>query len=321
MQAAIAVIIPCYRVTSHIQDVISRIGPEVNAIFCVDDACPDASGDFIEQHVNDARVRVLRHPSNLGVGGAVMTGYRAAMNDGASILIKLDGDGQMEPAMIPNFVDPILRGAADYTKGNRFWNLRDIGQMPLARRIGNIGLSFFAKASSGYWDVFDPTNGYTAIHSSVAAELPFESISERYFFETDILFRLNTLRAVVVDIPMNACYGDEVSGLKISKVIGEFLFKHVRNFSKRILYNYFLRDMSAASIELLAGMALMGFGLIFGTWHWIRSAQAETSTPVGTIMIATISIVSGLQFLLAFLNYDVAAVPHRPLHALLRRTR
>ena len=221
--------------------------------------------------------------------------------------------------MLPAFVAPILRGEADYTKGNRFWDLRGISRMPLLRRIGNLGLSFMAKASSGYWDVFDPTNGYTAIHAVVAARLPLESISQRYFFETDMLFRLNIIRAVVVDVPMDARYSDEVSGLKVSRIIGEFFLKHLRNFCKRIIYNYFLRDLSIASLELLAAIGMLGFGTIFGAWHWWHSAQSATNTPVGTIMIATVAVVSGLQFLLAFLGHDIANVPRRALHPSLSR--
>lgn len=317
-QMAIAVVIPCYKVAGHVIDVLANIGPEVQFIYCVDDACPQGSGDLIERECRDRRVSVLRHSSNLGVGGAVMTGYRRAIDDSAKIIVKIDGDGQMDPRLLPRFVAPILSGSADYTKGNRFWDLSQLRQMPLLRRIGNLGLSFLAKASAGYWDVFDPTNGYTAIHAHVAARLPLASISRRYFFETDILFRLNTLRAVVVDIPMDAKYDDEVSNLKIGPVIGEFLWKHLRNMFKRIVYNYFLRDLSIASLELLAAVGLLGFGGIFGVYNWWLAASGGQAAPVGTIMIATVSVVSGLQFMLAFLGYDIASVPRRPLHPMLQ---
>jgi len=158
---------------------------------------PDASGKFVKEHCHDLRVHVIYHESNLGVGGAVMTGYRAALKDGADIIVKIDGDGQMDASLISNFIEPILAGEADYTKGNRFFNLEEIRSMPGLRLFGNAVLSFMTKLSSGYWDLFDPTNGYTAIHVDVARHLPFNKISSRYFFETDMLFRLNTLRSVV----------------------------------------------------------------------------------------------------------------------------
>ena len=317
----VAVVIPCFRVTGQVLGVIEAIGPEVERIYCVDDACPDGSGDLVQARATDPRVRVLRHDQNQGVGGATLTGYRQAIADGMDIVVKLDGDGQMDPALLPELVAPILRGEADYTKGNRFWDLRQIGRMPLLRRLGNLGLSFLAKVSSGYWDIFDPTNGYTALHVAVAERLPLDQVSRRYFFETDLLFRLGTVRAVVVDVPMDARYGDEKSNLKVSRVFGEFAFKHLRNAGKRLLYNYYLRDLPAASLELLAGVLLLGFALVFGGWHWWLSASTGQAAATGTVMVAVVTFVSGLQFVLAFLNHDIASVPRRALHRMLHRRR
>jgi dolichol-phosphate mannosyltransferase len=310
----IAVVIPSYKVRNHILNVISQIGPEVGRIYVVDDCCPDGSGDFVEGNCKDERVTVIRNPENQGVGGAVMTGYKAAITDGMDIIVKLDGDGQMDPNLIPNFVEPIVAGEADYTKGNRFFDLEEIRAMPKVRLFGNAVLSLMTKLSSGYWDLFDPTNGYTAIHVEVARHLPFGKISRRYFFETDMLFRLNTLRVVVVDIPMDAKYGDEESNLKISKIIWEFFFKHIRSFGKRIFYNYYLRDMSLASFELPIGLIMLFFGVVFGGYHWLTSVQTGSPTPAGTVMLSAIPIIIGIQFILAFLAYDISSVPRRPLH-------
>ncbi len=309
----IAVVIPTYKACNHILGVINEIGPEVARIYIVDDCCPDNSGDFVAANCKDDRVTVVKHTENQGVGGAVMTGYKAAIEDGMDILVKIDSDGQMDPALIMDFVAPIVNGEADYTKGNRFFDLEKVRSMPKVRLFGNAVLSLMCKLSSGYWNLFDPTNGYTAIHADVARHLPFNKISRRYFFETDILFRLNTLRAVVVDVPMAAKYADEVSNLKISKIIGEFFVKHVRNFSKRIFYNYYLRDMSLASIELPVGLVLLVFGSIYGGYHWIHSAQAGVSTPAGTVMLAITPILTGLQFVLAFCSYDISSVPRRTI--------
>ena len=310
----ISVVIPSFRVTHHILAVIERIGPEVSSIYVVDDCCPDRSGDYVEQNCTDERVVVLRNEKNLGVGGAVLVGHKAAIADGADVIVKIDGDGQMDPSLLPRFIAPIINGQADYTKGNRFYNLAHISNMPPIRLFGNAVLSFMTKLSSGYWSVFDPTNGYTAIHAKVAAHLPMDKISNRYFFETDMLFRLNTLRAVVVDIPMDAVYGDEKSNLRISKIFVEFLGKHFRNFSKRIFYNYFLRDMTLASIELLVGSAMLTFGVIFGGVSWINAVIGNRATPLGTIMLAALPVLLGIQFLLAFLGFDIANVPRRPIH-------
>lgn len=312
----ITVVIPCYKVSIHICELIQKIGADVDIIFVVDDACPEKSGELVEKSCNDSRVQVLYHSINQGVGGAVLTGYQAAIAAGAKVIVKIDGDGQMDPELIPVFIAPILCGEADYTKGNRFFDLEGIRAMPSVRLFGNAVLSLMTKLSSGYWDLFDPTNGYTAIHTDVVRHLPFGKISQRYFFESDLLFRLNILRAVVVDIPMDAKYGDEVSNLKVSKIVGEFLVKHTRNFIKRIFYNYYLRDMSLASIELPLGLLLFISGACFGIYHWLNSLNVGVTTSAGTVMLAALPILMGLQLILAFLAYDIASVPRRPFHIL-----
>lgn len=314
MPPVVATIIPCFRVKEHILDVIARIGPEVALVYVVDDACPEQTGTWVEAHCNDTRVSVLRHPENRGVGAAVMTGYRAAMNAGADILVKVDGDGQMDARLIPRFIAPLIKGQADYTKGNRFYDLKHIGQMPAVRLLGNAVLSFFAKLSTGYWNLFDTTNGFTAIHSKVARRIDFERVSERYFFETDLLFHLNIARAMVVDIPMHAMYGNEKSNLRVGPIIGEFLVKHARNFGKRVLYSYFLRDMNVASIELILGIGMLMFGFVFGAMHWFSALSTNVPTPLGTIMLAALPTMLGLQMILAFIGFDVANVPQRPIH-------
>jgi len=214
----IAVVIPCFKVRDHVLGVIAAMPPEVERIYVVDDACPEGTGAHVEASCRDARVRVLRNESNQGVGGATLRGYEEALADGADFLVKLDGDGQMDPSRIPSLVAPLADGSADYTKGNRFFDLEDVRSMPAIRLVGNAILSFVNKVASGYWDVMDPTNGYTAIHAVVARALPLRKIARDYFFESDMLFRLSVLRAVVVDVPMAARYGDEVSNLRVSKV-------------------------------------------------------------------------------------------------------
>lgn len=310
----VAVVIPCYKVRDHILTVISNIGSEVGAIYVVDDSCPQKSGEYVGQECIDPRVTIIKHAVNSGVGGAVITGYQAAIGDGADIVVKIDGDGQMNPKLIPDFIDPILRGEADYTKGNRFFDLEHINRMPKMRLLGNSILSFMNKISTGYWDIFDPTNGYTAIHSEVIKKIAFSRVSKRYFFESDMLFRLNILKAVVIDIPMDAFYGDEKSGLKISSVVWEFLSKHCVNFYKRVFYNYYLRDMSVASFELPLGISLLIFGFLHGLTSWYTYSHMGIVTPLGTIMISSLALLFGLQFLLAFLAYDISSVPRRVIH-------
>jgi dolichol-phosphate mannosyltransferase len=313
MNNKIAVVIPCYKVKDHILGVISSIGEEVNSIYVVDDKCPQNTGNFVLDNNIDPRVNVIFHDENIGVGGAVLTGYIAARNDGHYCAVKVDGDGQMDPVLIPAFVAPILDGTADYTKGNRFFNPEDVKAMPVIRTIGNISLSFMQKISSGYWDLFDPTNGYTAINLHLLDLLPLDKIAKRYFFESDILFRLGTINAVVTDIPMKAIYGDEVSNLKISDIVLKFAYSHLKNTCKRILYKYYLRDFSVASIELPIGLILFMYGLVFGIISWSDSIHSAQTASSGTVMLAALPIIIGIQLLLSFLAYDIMTRPKKPI--------
>ena len=311
---AVAVVIPCYRVSAKIASVINGIPGFVRKIYVVDDCCPEKSGSLVASTVSDPRVDVLFNEMNLGVGGAVMAGYRKAIAEDMDIIVKMDGDGQMDPNCLMSLIAPIIQGEADYTKGNRFFDLANIDRMPGIRIFGNACLSFMTKLSTGYWDIFDPTNGYTAIHASVAARLPFEKISRRYFFETDMLFRLGTYQAVVQDVPMDARYDDEVSNLKISKILGEFLRKHAITFFKRIFYTYYLRNVSLASVELPLGTLLLLTGILFGAQHWWRSAHSGIVASAGTVMLSALLIIIGLQFVLSFIGYDIESVPRKAIH-------
>lgn len=308
----IAVIIPCYNVKTYILDVIKAIDNEVDHIFVVDDCCPEKSGDYVKENCFDSRVTVLYNEINLGVGGAVIHGYKEIVKQKIDIAIKIDGDGQMDPKLIPLFIRPILEQKADYTKGNRFWSTDGLKEMPKVRLFGNSVLSFFSKVSSGYWQIFDPTNGFTAIHRTLLESMPLDKISKRYFFESDILFRLGLDRAVVLDIPMSAVYGDEESGLKISKIILPFLRGHIRNLSKRVFYNYFIRDFSVASVELILGIILSVFGFFYGAYSWISAVLAEETATSGTVMLAALPLFMGFQLLLSALNYDIQNAPKVP---------
>ena len=309
----IAVAIPCYKVSQHVLDVIAAIGPEVERIYAIDDACPEGSGQLITTHCPDQRVQVLHHPSNQGVGAAMLTAYQAALRDGLDIVVKIDGDGQMNPALLPAFIRPIVKGQADYTKGNRFYRPESLRSMPPIRLFGNAVLSFITKLSCGYWNCMDPTNGYTAIHTKIIKDLPIEIIEKRYFFETDMLYHLNIIRAVVRDIPMHAVYNDEKSNLKISKALPEFLKKNISRFFKRYIYLYLIRDFNIGSLYSLLGGFLCSAGGIFGGIHWIKGIMNEQAASSGTVMLAALPIIIGMQFLIAFLHYDVSNTPKEPL--------
>jgi glycosyltransferase involved in cell wall biosynthesis len=315
--ARVWLVVPCYRVKSKILDVIAKTPAWVEGIVCVDDACPEQSGDFIEGHAKDPRVVVVRLIQNQGVGGATLAGYAEAAARGAEVMVKVDGDDQMDMGYIAHLVAPILLGEADYAKGNRFTSISHLVQMPGVRVFGNAALSFAAKLSTGYWNIFDPTNGYTAIESQVARTILKKRVSPRFFFETDLLYHLGTLRAVVRDVPMPARYADEVSNLRISAILGPFALKHARNFLQRMLGQYFVRDFNAASLELLFGVALMLFGVGYAA-HYVSVGHHAKAASAGVVMAAALPVILGVQLLLQALNFDVLNVPSRPIHPYLR---
>lgn len=305
----IAVIIPCFRVKAQILSVIESIPLFIESIYLIDDRCPEETGHFVRQSANEPRLQIIFNEKNLGVGGAVMEGYKKALEDGIDIMVKIDGDGQMNPALIRRFIAPLIRGEADYTKGNRFFDLESLASMPPLRLFGNAALSFINKAVSGYWNVMDPTNGFTAISRYCLSRLPLQKIEKRYFFESDILFRLGTLRAVVKDIPMDAIYESEKSNLRIKRIIFEFPPKYISRIFKRIFYNYFLRDFSVVSVCLIIGFLLVSIGALIGIGSWINNASVGIFTSTGTVMLAVLPILIGVQLLLIALVLDVLSVP------------
>ena len=308
----IHVVIPAYQVEQHIVDLIGRIDSSIEKIWVVDDSCPNGSGKLVESKVKDKRVGVIYNPQNLGVGGAVTAGYRVALEAGAEVVVKLDGDGQMHPEDIATLVRPIELGEADYTKGNRFDSLDDLYLMPRVRIFGNAVLSLWSKISSGYWGVTDPTNGFTAIHSAVLSKVELGKLSKRYFFESDMLFRLNISGAVVEDVALPARYGNEKSNLKIRKVLVEFPIKHTKNLLKRIFYRYYLREWSIASFKLPLALGLGLFGAWFGLSSFFAAAEAGRATTAGQATIASLAIILGVQLMLSFLAYDIQSEPRIP---------
>jgi glycosyltransferase involved in cell wall biosynthesis len=309
---SIAVVIPSFRVTEHILDVLKNIGPEVERIYVIDDACPDKSGEFVEKHSKDKRVQILFHEINQGVGGAVVTGYKAALAENMDVVVKVDGDGQMDPGLILTIAKPVLEGNADYSKGNRFDSLENLFSMPKTRILGNAVLSLWSKLSSGYWNITDPTNGFTAIHRKALEAIQLDKLRKTYFFESDLLFRLSIVNAVVMDVPMVSVYGNEKSNLKIRKVIFEFPWRHTVNLLKRLFYKYYLREWSVASFELPVGIGLTIFGAWFGLARYFEASGAGQATTAGQVTLSALALILGVQLLLSFLAYDVQSEPRVP---------
>ena len=310
----IAAVIPCYRVEREIQSVLRGMPKYIKHIIVVDDASPDSTAEWVTASAKmDKRIILIRHPSNRGVGGAMATGFRKALELGAQIVVKVDGDGQMDTSQLPALLAPLVQGQADYTKGNRFRDFVSLQQMPLIRRVGNMGLGFLSKTATGYWNLFDPTNGYSAIRSEVLAQLPLDRIDKTFYFETSMLANLYLLGALVKDVPMPARYQSEVSNLLVHRVLFEFPFKLFGTFIKRLVLKNFIYDFTMASIYLLTGLPLLLFGLTFGIIKWIQYAGLGIPAPTGTVMLPTLSVLLGIQLLLSAIEIDLRSVPKEPL--------
>ena len=308
----VTVVIPCYNVARHIENVIRNLPPEVNWIIAVNDVSKDNTGEVLQRlKENNNKLIVIHHDNNLGVGGAMISGYKKALELDSDITIKIDGDDQMDSSNIPFLIKPLIDGKADYTKGNRFRDFKALKQMPAIRRMGNLGLSFLIKAASGYWNIFDPNNGFVAIGKETLRSLNFDKIYKRYFFESSMLIQLYYSNAVIVEVPMKARYGDESSSLSVTRALFGFPPKLLKAFIKRIILKYFLFDFNIASVYILFGVPFFIFGVIYGILNFVKYASNNVGAPTGTVVIPTLLIILGFQLLLSAISYDITNYPKR----------
>ena len=313
-QYRIAAVVPAYRVEREIESVLCDLPPYLDPIVVVDDASPDRTAAIVSALTErDRRLVLVRHEHNQGVGGAMVSGFRKALELGARIVVKIDGDGQMDLSRLPDLLSPLILGKADYTKGNRFRDFAALRQMPLIRRIGNMSLAFLTKAATGYWNLFDPTNGFLAIRAEALAQLPLDRIDKTYYFETSMLANLYLLGAVVQDVPMPARYRGEVSSLVIHRVLFEFPPKLLTTLVRRVLLKNFIYDYSMGTIYILVGLPLFLFGVIFGATKWIHYASLDIPAPTGTVILPTLCVLLGIQLLLSAIESDLRSVPRQPI--------
>jgi dolichol-phosphate mannosyltransferase len=304
----IAVVIPAYNVAAQIGGVIAAMPNCVDRIYVVDDASPDDLAARIDARA-DSRIELLRHEKNQGVGGATSTGMQRALSADYDIVVKCDGDGQMNPAEIPLLLQPLVSGSADHAKGSRFHHFRALNQMPKWRFLGNIGLTFLTKLASGYWNVLDPVNGFLATRAEVLRSIQLSQVSRRYFFETDLLIRLNIVEARVADVPLPARYGEESSALSVPRAIFSFPPRLLAGLVRRIFWRYLFYDVSPIAIFASLGMLFLSFGILFGSYQWLHHAQAGTPTPIGTVILAALPCILGFDLLLQAIVLDIQNTP------------
>lgn len=319
--ARVAVVIPCYKVERQVERVVRGIPDWVGHVIAVVDASPDGTRAKLDalRAGGEARLTVIEHEVNQGVGGAMQTGFQEALRLGVDVVVKMDGDDQMNPADLPHMVAPLLDGRADVTKGNRYGSRSSVQQMPLVRIAGNAGLTFLVKAASGYWNIFDPANGYVALRREVLERLKIARLPKRYFFESGLIIELGILRAVVRDVPIQAKYGDEESNLSVGRTLVGFPPRLVMGLLRRVFWRHFVHDFSAVSLFLLFGLPLFAGGLAYGAWVWWELNRLSLASDVpayataGQVMLAAMPMILGFQMLLQAVVLDIAAVPREPL--------
>lgn len=311
----IAAVIPAFNVGRGIDGVLREMPPLVDTVIVVDDGSVDETTATVERWAKvDPRISLIRHERNRGVGAAMVTGFRKALELDAVVVVKIDGDGQMPLTLLPNLIEPLLRGEADYVKGNRFRDFQAIRKMPPLRRFGNVVLGFLAKAATGYWSSFDPTNGFVAIRADVLSQLPLHRIDPTYFFEISMLSHLYLIGAVVKEEPMAARYDGEPSSLSIPRVLVGFPGRLLASAVRRIFLKNFVYDFSLASLQLAAGLPLLLAGLIYGGYHWLWYATHRIAAPTGTVVLAALMILLGFQLLLSAITLDLQSVPRDPIN-------
>lgn len=310
----VVLVVPAFNAAAQIEATLCSVPDFVRFIVVVDDASTDDTASRIQQRAEeDPRIVLLRHSHNQGVGGAMVTGFKKALQLEADVVAKMDADGQMSADDLPALLAPLLYAEADYSKGNRFVDLGRLRCMPAVRRMGNMVLSFLTKAAVGYWECFDPCNGYVAIRGDVLSRLPLKAIQSSYFFETSMLAQLYLLGAVVKDVPMPPRYGDEKSHMSIRRVLWEFPGKLLACLVRRLVLKNFLFDFSIESIYLLAGLPLLLVGMVYGSVNWFTCWRAGVAAPTGTVVIPAMLIILGFQLLLSAVGEDLRRTPREPL--------
>lgn len=306
----IVVVIPAFNVEKQIEKVISSIPSYISKIIVVDDCSTDQTHSIVSSYPDD-RIILVKNEKNLGVGGAMISGFSVALHIQADVIVKIDGDGQMDPRYIPYLVNPILAKEADYSKGNRFVFIDEFKTMPFIRKLGNLGLSFLVKIASGYWNIVDPTNGYTAINREKLLSMNPDRIAKSYFFESSMLCELRRLNAVVADIPIPAIYAGEKSSIKYLRETILFSRNIFQRSLNRLINQYFFLNFSAFSFYLVIGYLLSLFGLIFGIIKWHQSSLSHIPTNSGSVILAAVPFILGIQFIIQAISLDILSVPQK----------
>lgn len=299
----IGVVSPAYNEEDHIRDTIETMPDFVDKIYIVDDESTDKTAEIV-MTLTDQRIQLLQHEVNKGMGAALVTGYKAALKDELDIIAKMDGDNQMDPEQLPNLLEPIIEGMADYTKGNRLLSPAYRRGMSKWRFFGNAILTFLTKIGSGYWQIMDPQNGYTAVSRRVLERIDIDMIYPYYGYCDDILAKLNVYGYRVMDIVMHARYMNEHSKIKYSTYIVKVSLMLLRVFFWRLKIKYIVFSFHPLVLFYLLGIILTPIGFFGGLYTLYYKYVLGGSLYVRGILSLLVFIL-GVQFLLFAMLFDM----------------
>jgi glycosyltransferase involved in cell wall biosynthesis len=300
----VAVVVPAYREAELIGDTLRGVPPFVDRVYVVDDASDDGTADAART-LGDARVEVLRHERNGGVGASIVTGYKRALADGVDVTAVMAADNQMDPADLAQLVRPVAHGEVDYAKANRLVSGEAWQVIPRSRYIGNAILSLLTKIASGYWHIADSQSGYTAISRDTLAALDLDNVYPSYGFPNDMLVHLNVYNARVRDFPSRPVYGvGERSGIKIRRVVPRISWLLLKGFLWRLREKYVIRDFHPLVFFYALGIVMTIAGLALGIVETVlRIAGNDVS--VGTVVLVALLLIAGSQFTLFAMWFDM----------------
>jgi glycosyltransferase involved in cell wall biosynthesis len=300
----VAVVVPAYDEEALVGTTISAVPEFVDRIIVVDDASRDGTADAARA-VGDPRVDVVSHERNSGVGAAIVTGYRRALEDGADLACVMAGDNQMDPADLAKIALPVARGEVEYTKANRLISGEAWQVIPRSRYLGNAMLSFLTKIASGYWHVADSQSGYTAASREILEQLDLDRVYPGYGFPNDMLVHLNVWNARVRDVPSRPVYGvGEKSGIKIRKVVPRISWLLVKGFFWRMREKYVIRDFHPLVFFYALGFLMTVLGLGLGIAEVVLRIMGN-EVSVGTVVLVALLLIFGSQFTLFAMWFDM----------------
>jgi glycosyltransferase involved in cell wall biosynthesis len=302
----VAVVVPAYDEEALVAETLRGIPELVDRIYVVDDASSDATGERARE-LGDPRVEVIRHDRNCGVGAAIVTGYKRALDEGIDVICVMAADNQMDPQELSGLVEPVARGEVEYAKANRLVSGEAWKVIPRTRYLGNAVLSLLTKIASGYWHVADSQAGYTAISRDALARLDLDGIYPRYGFPNDMLVHLNVENARVRDLASRPIYDvGEQSGIRLRSVIPRISWLLFKAFWWRLGNKYVIRDFHPLVFFYAFGVLMTTVGLALGVVEAVlRILGNQITTP--TIVLVAVLLIAGIQLTLFAMWFDMEA--------------